>query len=283
MEVQEEVVKSDEDFAGFSKDKPETVEEKQRIDEPMDISADVSFTLKLDCSSIVVTEAEESAVENLPEPAVSEITTPTIENNTATTKPHERVRAKSTTNRKVTIRRDLNVESESVINREKKWGSTATFLSRFTPIRIDTDVIQSIYTDVQFLDESDVKLDIEIKDRRRSTTESKDRKRLERLSSNESDSRKRDSEEKEREEDNANIIAMNRKISIVDDSASKLKPPPSPAKNPTSSVLFITNLVRPFTLKQLKELLERTGKIKENCFWTDRIKSKCYVEYEKVE
>jgi apoptotic chromatin condensation inducer in the nucleus len=84
-------------------------------------------------------------------------------------------------------------------------------------------------------------------------------------------------------EDNSNIIAFNRKISIVDDTASKLKPPPSPAKNPTSNILYITNLVRPFTLKQLKELLERTGKIQEEGFWTDRIKSKCYVQYETQE
>ncbi|KAJ8978908.1 hypothetical protein NQ317_008887 [Molorchus minor] len=65
-----------------------------------------------------------------------------------------------------------------------------------------------------------------------------------------------------------------RKISI------QLRPPPSPARNPISEVLYISNLVRPFTVKQLKELLERTGKIKEGGFWTDRIKSKCYVQYE---
>uniref|UniRef100_A0A1A9W021 RRM domain-containing protein n=1 Tax=Glossina brevipalpis TaxID=37001 RepID=A0A1A9W021_9MUSC len=55
---------------------------------------------------------------------------------------------------------------------------------------------------------------------------------------------------------------------------------PSPARNQTSSVLYITNLVRPFTVLQLKGLLARTGKIVEDGFWIDRIKSKCYVEYE---
>ncbi|EDW11812.2 apoptotic chromatin condensation inducer in the nucleus isoform X1 [Drosophila mojavensis] len=56
---------------------------------------------------------------------------------------------------------------------------------------------------------------------------------------------------------------------------------PSPARNRASHVLFITNLVRPFTVLQLKGLLARTGKIvEEDGFWIDRIKSKCYVAYE---
>lgn len=58
---------------------------------------------------------------------------------------------------------------------------------------------------------------------------------------------------------------------------------PSPARNQSSCVLYITNLVRPFTVLQLKGLLARTGKIVENGFWIDRIKSKCYVEYETEE
>ncbi|KAK9879734.1 hypothetical protein WA026_006794 [Henosepilachna vigintioctopunctata] len=85
------------------------------------------------------------------------------------------------------------------------------------------------------------------------------------------------------DQENTNIIALNRKISIVDDAASKLRPPPSPPKQPVSSVLFISNLVRPFTIKQLKELLERTGEITAEGFWTDRIKSKCYVQYTSSE
>ncbi|XP_033173662.1 apoptotic chromatin condensation inducer in the nucleus [Drosophila mauritiana] len=55
---------------------------------------------------------------------------------------------------------------------------------------------------------------------------------------------------------------------------------PSPARNRASHVLYITNLVRPFTVLQLKGLLARTGKIvEEDGFWIDRIKSKCYVAY----
>ncbi|XP_022234758.2 apoptotic chromatin condensation inducer in the nucleus [Drosophila obscura] len=54
---------------------------------------------------------------------------------------------------------------------------------------------------------------------------------------------------------------------------------PSPARNRSSHVLYITNLVRPFTVLQLKGLLARTGKIVEDGFWIDRIKSKCFVAY----
>lgn len=35
--------------------------------------------------------------------------------------------------------------------------------------------------------------------------------------------------------------------------------------------------VRPFTLGQLKELLNRTGTVVEEGFWIDKIKSHCYV------
>ncbi|XP_014118144.1 PREDICTED: apoptotic chromatin condensation inducer in the nucleus-like [Pseudopodoces humilis] len=41
--------------------------------------------------------------------------------------------------------------------------------------------------------------------------------------------------------------------------------------------------VRPFTLGQLKELLGRTGRLKDDGFWIDRIKSHCFVTYCSVE
>ncbi|RWS04648.1 hypothetical protein B4U79_02084, partial [Dinothrombium tinctorium] len=56
--------------------------------------------------------------------------------------------------------------------------------------------------------------------------------------------------------------------------------PKSPARNPQSNIIFIRDLVRPFTLLQLKELLGKNGKIVEEKFWIDKIKSKCYVAYE---
>lgn len=53
--------------------------------------------------------------------------------------------------------------------------------------------------------------------------------------------------------------------------------------NKTSNIIFIRNLVRPFTLVRLKELLEKNGKLVEDQFWIDKIKSKCYATYEKEE
>lgn len=74
-----------------------------------------------------------------------------------------------------------------------------------------------------------------------------------------------------------NHIAARRKISIMKE-PSHVKSPSPPATKPTN-ILLIKNLVRPFTLNQIKELLSRTGTIVENGFWMDRIKSKCFVEY----
>lgn len=50
-----------------------------------------------------------------------------------------------------------------------------------------------------------------------------------------------------------------------------------------SNILLIQNLVRPFTLTQLKEVLTKHGSIIEDKFWTDKVKSKCCVMYESVE
>lgn len=54
-----------------------------------------------------------------------------------------------------------------------------------------------------------------------------------------------------------------------------------------SNVVFITNLTRPFTVNQLKEMLSKYGTFKikpgakqEPYFWIDAVKSHCYVAYE---
>lgn len=44
---------------------------------------------------------------------------------------------------------------------------------------------------------------------------------------------------------------------------------------PVSSSVYVTNLVRPFMLPQLKELLSEHGEL--DYFWIDSIKSHCYV------
>ncbi|XP_042903208.1 apoptotic chromatin condensation inducer in the nucleus isoform X2 [Parasteatoda tepidariorum] len=51
------------------------------------------------------------------------------------------------------------------------------------------------------------------------------------------------------------------------------------SSGPISKIVFIQNLVRPFTLLQLKDLLRQTGNFIEDDFWIDKIKSKCFVTY----
>ncbi|ODM98829.1 Apoptotic chromatin condensation inducer in the nucleus, partial [Orchesella cincta] len=84
-----------------------------------------------------------------------------------------------------------------------------------------------------------------------------------------------------------NIPTVKRTVSIVsttktqieqlDDAEKQLTPP----RNPPSSVLLITNLVRPFTLPQLKEMLQRTGNLVD--IWVDKIKSKCIAKFDSQE
>ena len=52
---------------------------------------------------------------------------------------------------------------------------------------------------------------------------------------------------------------------------------PSPPRNTKNSIIHVANLVRPYTLNQLKELLGRTGTLVADGFWIDKIKSHCYA------
>lgn len=58
---------------------------------------------------------------------------------------------------------------------------------------------------------------------------------------------------------------------------------PSPSRQPVSSFLHISNLVRPFTLPQLKRLISKTCEICENGFWINNIKSHCYIQVATIE
>ena len=51
----------------------------------------------------------------------------------------------------------------------------------------------------------------------------------------------------------------------------------SPPRKPVSRIVHIINLVRPFTLGQLKQLLGRTGTLMDTGFWMNNIKSHCYA------
>ncbi|KAK2384685.1 apoptotic chromatin condensation inducer in the nucleus [Trifolium repens] len=78
--------------------------------------------------------------------------------------------------------------------------------------------------------------------------------------------------------------ALKRNLSWSDSSAINDAPkerivPPS-QRSPTNS-LRIDNFLRPFTLKAVHELLDKTGNF--TSFWMDEIKTHCYVSYSTVE
>ncbi|KAF3698965.1 Apoptotic chromatin condensation inducer in the nucleus [Channa argus] len=72
-------------------------------------------------------------------------------------------------------------------------------------------------------------------------------------------------------------------VSITIDDPVRTAKQPSPPRGKVSNIVHICNLVRPFTLGQLKELLSRTGTLMEEGFWIDKIKSHCYVTYSSSE
>uniref|UniRef100_A0A3Q0RCR4 Apoptotic chromatin condensation inducer 1b n=1 Tax=Amphilophus citrinellus TaxID=61819 RepID=A0A3Q0RCR4_AMPCI len=72
-------------------------------------------------------------------------------------------------------------------------------------------------------------------------------------------------------------------VSVTIDDPVRAARQPSPPRGKVSNIIHVTNLVRPFTLGQLKELLNRTGSLVEEGFWIDKIKSHCYVTYATTE
>ncbi|XP_026209259.1 apoptotic chromatin condensation inducer 1b isoform X2 [Anabas testudineus] len=72
-------------------------------------------------------------------------------------------------------------------------------------------------------------------------------------------------------------------VSVTIDDPVRTSRQPSPPRGKISNIIHVTNLVRPFTLGQLKELLNRTGSMVEEGFWIDKIKSHCFVTYATTE
>lgn len=72
-------------------------------------------------------------------------------------------------------------------------------------------------------------------------------------------------------------------VSITIDDPVRAARQPSPPRGRVSNIIHVCNLVRPFTLGQLKELLNRTGAVLEEGFWIDKIKSHCFVTYATID
>lgn len=180
-----------------------------------------------------------------------------------------------------------------VVSRKRRWGSRPAKISTQKSITISTDILKEIIPDVKPVEFEEVIQEKKHKKEREvvekierpilpkiiiDNSENVERNVEHRRPSNEVD---RDHQVKPKEP--KEHLASNRKISIIKDNDSIIARPPSPPRHKQSCVLYITNLVRPFTLPQLKNLLQRTGRIVENGFWIDKIKSKCFVIYEDEE
>ncbi|XP_063839135.1 uncharacterized protein LOC135088176 [Ostrinia nubilalis] len=169
-----------------------------------------------------------------------------------------------------------------VISRKRRWGSRPTKITKQKSITISTDILKEIIPDVKPVEFEEV---IKEKKPEREVTEKIERPILPKIiidNTEHVEQHKKVNEDKDRDvmKPRESHLSSNRKISIVKESDSIIARPPSPPRYKQSCILFITNLVRPFTLPQLKNLLQRTGRIVEDGFWIDRIKSKCYVKYE---
>lgn len=162
------------------------------------------------------------------------------------------------------------------IVRKRKWLSNKAAAPKVQEITISTDSLKGLISDVKPVPLSDIQLDS-------SPEQDQEPDDVKVVSSTSIDYNRRSEENlcESTDDGNAVSITTTRKISIVNDSEGEQ--PPSPAKHTPCNILYITNLVRPFTVLQLKSLLQRTGKIAEDGFWIDKIKSKCFVKYETEE
>ncbi|XP_012249462.1 apoptotic chromatin condensation inducer in the nucleus isoform X2 [Bombus impatiens] len=173
-----------------------------------------------------------------------------------------------------------NTEPDSkCVPRKRRWG-TALSTDTAPSFSISTDSLKALVPGARPLSINEVRLS-------KDDDEDRDRYRVSEKwhNSNEGINDNKSGDENIMQKNGAtkkgdpkidNHIAR-RKISIVKE-VPHVKSPSPPATKPTN-ILLIKNLVRPFTLNQIKELLSRTGTIVENGFWMDRIKSKCFVEY----
>lgn len=80
--------------------------------------------------------------------------------------------------------------------------------------------------------------------------------------------------------DKKNVEPARKVMRSVEGPAIVVRKPPSiaPARHDTTCVVVIKFLTRPFTLRQLQTLLQRTGRIVKDGFWVDNIKSVCIAQ-----
>lgn len=203
-----------------------------------------------------------------------------------------------------------NVKEKPV--RKRKWGSKTgqpTGAKRISSYNISTDSLKGLIPEIKLTEpvldlgnDDDRISDVE-EDKRdvtiRRTVVVKDDQAKEDLEEGEAPDSPEEGEavEEEKEENDMEVQEDERKVKkaeqVVIRRVSQKKPlieteepsqvksrSPSPARNPVTNIVHLRNLVRPFTLLQLKDLLRRTGKLADDKFWIDSIKSHCYATFE---
>lgn len=196
----------------------------------------------------------------------------------------------------------------AVVTRKRRWGASKTIRPVKKPVlSISTDSLKNLIPGAKPIPAEELQLSVEEEEGQldddedeivevaqqaeKESTKKKEREREKEERRKEHKEKDEERKKKYSERKNAKPEkpsasgsdnqkgSSSRKILLITDDARKLAHSPSPPRRRPSNVLFITNLVRPFTAQQLKNLLLRTGTIAENGFWIDKIKSKCYVEY----
>uniref|UniRef100_A0A674ADU9 Apoptotic chromatin condensation inducer in the nucleus-like n=1 Tax=Salmo trutta TaxID=8032 RepID=A0A674ADU9_SALTR len=195
-------------------------------------------------------------------------------------------------------------ESGTAAGRKRRWGSSTAVNAKKPSISITTDSLKSLIPDIKPSQDAVVDLhpdDIQLSGDEDTTREDqgldkglKIRRTVTQVVPSENQENgqgERDEEEEEEEEVKKQDDTLVRRsisqqksgVSVTIDDPVRTAKQPSPPRGKVSNIVHVCNLVRPFTLGQLKELLNRTGSVVEDGFWIDKIKSHCYVTYSSTE
>lgn len=272
----------------------ETDKRGERNEEEVKVASSLSFTAskneeQLKTTTCDVLDIQTEDVERLEQPKEAALETDEHKENN-----HSQEKQPETQ-----VKEDSGAVSVQRSVRKRKWLSKKVQERAPPVLAISTDSLKNIIADVvNPVPLSDVQLESSSEEEGLVTSDRETDERSmtpelrvtkERDEGNESDEEQQKSQQKSQHKSQSKQNEKETLVpskSAVDPASNAVAVPatvarsPSPARNRASHVLFITNLVRPFTVLQLKGLLARTGKIvEEDGFWIDRIKSKCYVAY----
>lgn len=277
----------------------ETDKRGERNEEEVKVASSFSFTASKDEEQLKTTtcdvlDIQTEDVERLEQPKEKSKSQAALEPEDHKENNHSQEKQQETN-----VKEDSGAVSVQRSVRKRKWLSKKVAERAQPVLAISTDSLKNIIADVvNPVPLSDVQLESSSEEEGLVTSDRETDERSmtpelrvtkERDEGNESDEEQQKSQQKSQHKSQSKQNEKETSVpskSAVDPASNSVTVPatvarsPSPARNRASHVLFITNLVRPFTVLQLKGLLARTGKIvEEDGFWIDRIKSKCYVAY----